>query len=104
MFCERCGCIMEDGTFTCPECGAYYGPTEREDPPSLRYLIVPFVLSASVMTAVSWLIGFYAILFLMFLWVGSRPHTKKQMMLKGVSLGLMAGCIIGLALRYLISC
>lgn len=101
MFCERCGCIMEEGTYTCPECGAYYGTVRPADErPSWKYLLVPFAVSATAMALVSWLIGFYSMLILLFLWVGNRPRTKRQMILKGVSLGLMAGCIIGLCLRY----
>ncbi|MBO7410206.1 MAG: hypothetical protein J6T68_04715 [Candidatus Methanomethylophilaceae archaeon] len=103
MFCERCGCIMEEGTYTCPECGAYYGPADYvPELPPWRYLAVPFVLSAVAMTFISWFIGIYAVLFLLIAWVGKRPRTKGEMILKGVSLGLMAGCIIGLCLRYFV--
>jgi hypothetical protein len=103
MFCERCGCIMEEGTYTCPECGAYYGPVApHQELPPWRYLIISFVISAAAMSFISWSVGVYAILFLLFAWVGKRPRTKGEMILKGVSLGLMAGCIIGLCLKYFV--
>lgn len=102
MFCERCGCMMRDGEFTCPECGAYWGPVREEEPPSLRYLILPFLGAAAASALLSWYIGFYALLFLVIFGFGGRPRTKGQMVLKGVALGLMVGCVIGLALRYLL--
>ena len=94
---------MEEGTYTCPECGAYYGPVNPEtERPPWGYLLVPFAVSAAAMAVVSWIIGFYSMLILLFLGMGNRPRTKRQMILKGVSLGLMAGCIIGLCLRYFV--
>ena len=60
MFCERCGCIMEEGTYTCPECGAYYGPVDAvQKLPPWRYLIVSFVISAAAMSFISWSVGVY---------------------------------------------
>lgn len=103
MFCERCGCMMRDGEYTCPECGAYWGPVQEvQDEPTLWHLVIPMIVSAAAAAAASYFLGFYALLFLLFFgFGGNRPRTKRAMILKGISLGLMAGCVIGLGMRYL---
>lgn len=103
MFCERCGRILKDGELTCPECGAYYGPTEITDPPKRSYFFISFVISAAAMTAASFYLGFYSLLFMLLFWIGGKPETNLGMVLKGVGLGVTAGCLIGLIGRLLLT-
>lgn len=101
MFCERCGCVLKDGELTCPECGAYYGSTEVREPPKKIYLYVSFVVTTAAMATATFFFGYYTLFFVLLFWIGGRPQSNKGMVLRGIALGVTAGCAIGLTGRLL---
>ncbi len=102
MFCERCGRILKDGELTCPECGAYYGPVDTAEPPKRMYFYLAFVISAAIMTAVSYYMGFYALLCMLLFWTGGRPRNNFEMVLRGLGFGITLGCAIGITATFLL--
>lgn len=102
MFCERCGRVLKDGELTCPECGAYYGPVDNVPAPRRIYFFAAFLVSTAVMAAVSYFVGVYALLCMLLFWMGGKPRTNLEMALKGLGLGVTAGCVIGITTAFLL--